>query len=246
MRLETVGMRTWLLATVAGAAVATYGLALLGLGGRIAPAGDAADPSLSAQVAHLKDAPPERLGQVDQYAAIAGRSVFSSDRSAQDFRLVSEVSPAQAVDVRLTGVLITPGMRMATLQTSAGDSLRLRQGGADVGGWRLLSLEPRAAVVEGPGGTRNLELQVESGSHDVGIAASPAMPLSRTAGSQPAAGQKVAGARAADAASAVPPTPTVPAPAGTTQERIEAIRQQIEARRRQLQQGQGGAPESNP
>lgn len=245
MRLEVTGARTWLLAIFAGLAVLAYGLSLLGVGGHIMSSGELVDTPAPAQVAHLGETPPERPGPIEQYAAIAARSVFSSDRSPQEFRLVSETSPAQALDVRLTGVLITPKIRLATLRTSSGDSLRLRQGGADVGGWRLVSVEPRAAIVEGPGGTRHLELQVEGGSQEVGMAGPPVVPPSGPASRSPA-GQEAAGGRTVNPAVVPPPAGAVaPGSAVTPEERIESIRRQIEERRRQLQQGQGGASASN-
>jgi len=246
MRLEATAARTWLLGIFAGLAVLVYGAALLGLGGRLGPPTAVAELPAPGPVAHLPDAPSERLGQIDQYAAIAVRSLFSSDRSPQEFRLVAEAQPAQAVDVRLTGVLITPRLRMATLQTSSGDSLRLRQGAADVSGWRLVSVEPRSATVEGPGGTRNLELQTELGSQQIGIPGTPSVPSPGTEATRPARHAEPAVGGAINATATASASTTAPPPADTTQERIEAIRQQIEARRRQLQQGQGSAPESNP
>lgn len=247
MRLEATGERTWLLGMFAGLTALVYGLALLGLGGRHGASGGLDHLPSPAPVAHLPEAPPERLGEVDRYAAIADRSVFSSDRSPQDFRLVSEAQPAQAVEVRLAGVLITPTIRMATLQTSSGDSLRLRQGGADVRGWRLLSVEPRSAIVDGPGGTRNLGLEASEGSPGSGMVRPGAARPSIASGSSPAASQEAAGGHGVNTAAAAPPLSSTTAPAvdGTAQERFESIRQQIEARRRQLQQGQDGASASH-
>jgi len=232
MRLESLGARTWLLVVLAGWALLVWLLAVLGLGGRIAPpAGDGGAPALA--VPSLPAPVPERLRDFDQYAGIAAHTLFSNDRQPRAFQLVADAEPAATGDVRLTGVLITPGLQMATLQTADGTSLRLHLDGPEAAGWRLLSLQPRAAVVAGPGGTRSLALQTYQGARG-GQAHPPAAPaVAATPPARPAAGAK-------------PAEPAALVPAATTQEQIENIRQRIEERRRQLkQQDQGDAPASS-
>ncbi len=246
MRLDALSTRTRLLAVLAGVAIVGYLLALAGLGGRIAP------PDLEATAPVLPVLPeptPERLTSLDDYAGIAGRSLFSSDRSPKAFQLVPDTQANQAEDVRLTGVLITPTVQMATLQTSGGASLRLQLDAAATDGWRLLSVEPRAAVVEGPGGVRSLQLQTFGGDQ-AGMVIGPAAAPHPGASTQvPTDGHGLAVAtRNTGAASARPSAPAAdPGAAATTQDRIEAIRRRIEERRQQLlQQGQASAPASNP
>src|SRR3546814_6415840 len=62
--------------------------------------------------------------------------------------------------------MIAPDFRMAILQPrEGGDSVRVRVGTAPEAapGWRLVSLEPRRAVFDGPEGERKLELRVFDG-----------------------------------------------------------------------------------
>lgn len=233
MRLESLGARTWLLAVVAGWALLVWLLAVLGLGGRIAPpAGEGGGvPALA--IPALPEPVPERLRDFDRYAGIATHTLFSNDRQPRAFQLVADAEPVAAGDVRLTGVLITPDLQLATLQTGDGTSLRLQVDGPDVAGWRLLSLQPRAAVVAGPGGTRSLALQTYHGMR--GGQVHPAPAPAATPQARPDAG-----------ASPKPAESAALAPAATTQEQIEDIRQRIEERRRQLkQQDQGDTPASS-
>src|SRR3546814_19571789 len=62
--------------------------------------------------------------------------------------------------------MIAPDFRMAILQPrEGGDSVRVRVGTAPEAapGWRLVSLEPRRAVFDGPAGERKRELRVFDG-----------------------------------------------------------------------------------
>ncbi|MEA5667268.1 hypothetical protein VA603_06935 [Stenotrophomonas sp. MH1] len=223
MRPDVAGLRTWWLAALGGWALAVWTATLFGLGGRIG------DPATTLEVPALPAVPvadPPRATATDNAEAMA-RPLFANDRRPHPFVLGDGSEPAAVASVRLTGVLITPGMEMATLTTEQGQSLRLRVGGEAQSGWQLLSLQPRAAVVSGPSGTLNLELQVFSGSGKPegvpppGAAPTPQVPP--------------------------PPLPPPPAnaaaePAAPTAEQIQAIRDRIQARRRQAQQQQAGAP----
>ncbi|MFT4247764.1 MAG: hypothetical protein QM581_06965, partial [Pseudomonas sp.] len=175
MRIESIGLRTWLLAAFAGWALLVCVLALAGLGGRLArPSGEVLrPPALPA----LPAAASERLGAATRYADIAARPVFAQDRLPHPFYLTGGKSEGAASSgLRLTGVLITPQLRMATLTTEQGQSLRLRLRGKAVDGWRLLELAPRSATVEGAGGTRSLELHVFNGQGGQPLSATPAVP----------------------------------------------------------------------
>jgi general secretion pathway protein N len=244
MRIETIGLRTWLLITFAGWALLACVLALAGLGQRVAllPDDALASPPLPA----LPAAAGERLGAADRYAEIGARPVFAQDRQPHPFYLTGGNGEAAAnTSLRLTGVLITPQLQMATLTTEQGQSLRLRLQGEAVSGWRLLELAPRAATVEGPGGTRKLELHVFNGQGGQPGSAAPtaAVAAAAVAGNAPA----VAVAPPVPAPSAPPPmgqpgspqpesgTATPPAPSDA---QLQAIRDRIEARRRQLRERQ--------
>lgn len=246
MRIESIGLRTWLLAAFAGWALLACVLALAGLGRRVALQPDTvpAAPPLPA----LPAAAGERLGSAERYAEIAARPVFAQDRQPHPFYLSGGNGEGAAnSSLRLTGVLITPQLRMATLTTEQGQSLRLRLQGEAVSGWRLLELAPRAATVEGPGGPRTLELQVFNGQGGQPVSATPAAAAAAGAAAAPAAhatapAPPVASAPAAPmappGATATKPDPGAATPPAPSEAQLQAIRERIEARRRQLRERQ--------
>ena len=226
MRNDVAGLRTWLLCAFACWALLVWAACLFGLGSRIGSS------TASLEVPALPAVPrPATLAVADNSEAL-GRPLFASDRRPHPF-FIGEAGEPAAGSVRLTGVLMTPGLDMATLTTEQGKSLRLRLGGEVQDGWQLLSLQPRGAVVSGPNGTLNLELQVFSGGPkpptEGGTAPAP--------GSPPPVATPVNVSAAPSSAEAVSPSA----------DQIKAIRERIQARRRQAQQNQNGSPGSqNP
>ncbi|MCD9085936.1 general secretion pathway protein GspN [Stenotrophomonas sp. SY1] len=223
MRNDVAGLRTWLLAAFGGWALLVWAATLFGLGSRIGTADGIAElPMLPA----LPAAGTPRPQATDNTQALE-RPLFASDRRPHPF-VMGEAGATSSGSVRLTGVLMTPGLDMATLTTEQGQSLRLRLGGEPQSGWQLLSLQPRGAVVSGPSGTLNLELEVFSGRNPQGVALPP--PADIPASSVP---------------TPVPPVATNPAQAqpanGPSAEQIQAIRERIQARRRQAQQQRNGS-----
>jgi general secretion pathway protein N len=257
MRADTAGAKTWLLGAVAAWALCAWLLALLGMGGSVTSLPE--DPALLQPLPQAAKPLPERLGPLPQYAEIGRRPLFSENRRPQPFVINpgGEDDGKRGFDYVLTSVLIAPDFRMAILQPSeGGDSVRVRVGTApeSAPGWRLVTLEPRKAVFEGPEGERKLDLRVFNGE-----GGAPPTPISTPAS-----------ATDADAPAptvVVPPTPDdmgtappQPAPganntAGTgaqrpgtpgtrgeqpdnraSAEQIEAIRKRIDARRAKLRQ----------
>lgn len=166
MRVDGIAPRTWVLVTVAGWALLLWLLALLGLGDRIARLAD--DPGLNKSLPKLAAAAPPRLGPLTQYGEISARPLFTDDRRHQPFFLQpdGEEQATNTFDYILTSVLITPGLEMAIVQPAAGgDSIRIKLGAAadDAPAWRLVALNPRSAIFEGPEGQRTLELRVFDG-----------------------------------------------------------------------------------
>ncbi len=219
MRNDVAGLRTWLLGAFAAWALLVWAACLFGLGSRIGG------------TANVLEVPPlpavpqaARLAVADNAEAL-NRPLFASDRRPHPF-FIGEAGEPAAASVRLTGVLMTPGLDMATLTTEQGKSLRLRLGGEVQEGWQLLSLQPRSAVVSGPAGTLNLELQVFSGG--------PRPPVD-------AAGVPAATAAQATAANVSVPPPPAADPVTPSADQIKAIRDRIQARRRQAQQNQNGS-----
>ncbi|KLD78706.1 general secretion pathway protein GspN [Xanthomonas hyacinthi] len=259
MRIEAIGLRTVWLATLALWGLLIWALGLAGLGQRIVPLPD--DPAMTQRLPSLPAASGQRLGNYARYAEIAARPVFAEDRLPHPFLLSADNGQAAAPSVRLTGVLLTDSFKMATLTTEHGESLRLQEGRDPVKGWRLLSLQPRRAVVSGSSGTQTLELQVFDGKGGQpptalgqgarppgmpplpGSPPPPAAPAVNTAATTAAAPQ--AGANGTTATPAPSAAAAAPAPSS---EQLQAIRERIEARRRQLQQQRqnGTTPGQNP
>lgn len=223
---DAVGLRTWLLAAFAGWALLVWAACLFGLGSRIG------NSNAALEVPALPAVPQATELVVADNAEALSRPLFASDRRPHPF-FIGEAGEPTAASVRLTGVLMTPGLDMATLTTEQGKSLRLRLGGEVQDGWQLLSLQPRGAVVSGPAGTLNLELQVFSGG-PTPQAEGGMVPVP---GSNPPVAQPIVAPVAPPSAEAVTPSA----------DQIRAIRERIQARRRQAQQNQNGSPGSqNP
>lgn len=231
-RLERAGPLAWLLAAFAGWAILAWVAALAGMGGHIAPA--QADPPGALPVS--KPAVPDRIGPLSQYGEAAARPLFTTDRRPRAFLATSPegsdgAAPAQSLDFVLTGVLISPQVQLAILQpTGGGESQRVQVGKSPEGvaGWRLVEVQPRRAVFEGGSGQSTLELRTFGASDADREAIARAAP----------------GARPPPAASDAAPAPATSPQ--NEQQRIEAIRKRIEARRAQIraQQNNAGASSS--
>lgn len=256
MRIADAGPRTWLLATVAGWALLAWVLSLANMGGRIARLPD--DPALMQALPAVPKAQAERIGPLTQYAETAERPLFSEDRRPQPFSLQPQGEDDQATqfDFILTSVLITPQVRMAIVQPAAGgESIRMKQdeAPAEAQGWRLVTVEPRAATFVGPQGEKTLQLRVFDGKGG----SAP----TRSAAPQPGAEVVMDPPVEMTDADEVPPPPPPPPPATqsdaaatasapqqtgstldsapmTPEQQMDAIRKRIEQRRAQLRQEQ--------
>ncbi|WP_045770547.1 type II secretion system protein XpsN [Xanthomonas albilineans] len=239
MRVEAMGLRTIWLGTLALWGLLIWALGLAGLGERIAPLPD--DPAMVPSLPTLPKAAPDRLADLSHYGEIAARPVFAEDRRPHPFFLTADNGQTAAPTVRLTGVLLTDDFKMATLTTEHGESLRLQEGHDPVQGWRLLSLEPRRAVISGGGGTQTLELKVFDGKGGqpptvLGHGARAAVAQPGVSNVQP----NTVPAPHLPSPPGSPPVQATPSPptasSGPSSEQLQAIRERIEARRRQLQQ----------
>ena len=252
MRVDAASARTWLLAGIAAWALLAWSLALLGMGGRIAPLAD--DPGRIKPIPMLPAGVANRVGPIAQYAEIGARPLFAVDRRPRPFLLQGEAEGTdanEAFDYLLTGVLITPGLQLATLQSPDGSrSERLKVGDAPEShpGWRLVALNPRSAVFDGPGEQRTIELRAfdgaggqpstagSRGSQPPGTMAVPESPQSNGNPGGPVPGMTPASATAGAAVPSAATPAASDAPAMTEQAQMEAIRQRIQARRAQLRQ----------
>lgn len=233
-RFDQAGPLTWLLAAIAGWSLLLLIAALLGMGGQL----DEAKPLAGdADLPQPRPAAPDRIGPLAQYAEAAARPLFTQDRRPRSFLATGSdgdaAAQSQTLDFILTGVLISPQVRLAVLQPSGGgEAQRVHVGKSPEGaaGWTLVEVQPRRAIFEGAGGQSALDLRT------FGDAAAPA---------------------ATPVAAPPPPVPNpgpviAERPVGTPDQqgeaaRIDAIRKRIEARRAQLRAGQnsGSAPASS-
>ena len=114
---------------------------------------------------------------LEEYAVVTERPAFNESRRPEvgplGEEVVEEASPAKTskpLELTLTGVVISPGYRIATLtHTQNGESLLVHEGerlGEEHGNWVLTDVEPREILLVRPNG---LEQQLELVVHDRAI-----------------------------------------------------------------------------
>jgi len=100
---------------------------------------------------------------LDSYAAVWQHPLFNSDRKP----IVDDAGGAHVNlgDLELTGIILTPGLRMALLRDKSAGSkdgaaeVRVRQGDSlPDGSWKLIGLKPRSAVFASATGRTVLDL----------------------------------------------------------------------------------------
>lgn len=206
-------------------------LALSGLGSRFPAVTDAAAPPPLPSVSLTRSV--SRLTAMADYLEVGERPLMNQTRRPVAQSADDGAAGAADLDVTLTSVLITPRLQLAILTDNKdGGSRRVRVGETVPGSaWRLLQLEPRSAVIEGPSGQRTLELRVFDGRS--GEAPTPMATAGDGEPHQPI--QAIT--------SPPPPRPqTNGDPAAkpetaeqlTQEQQVEAIRRRIEARRAQM------------
>ena len=232
-----------LLAALALWALGLLVLGLAGLGGRVGPHPPNAALAPPVPQVRLVELAP-RLGPLADYAEVGQRPLLNSDRRPAAIAAAADGPSESPLEATLTSVLIAGPTRLAIVQNKDDPvPRRVRVGDLLEGtAWRLVDLQPRHALFEGPSGQRTLELRVFDGT-------GAPMPPAPVAPSPPVA----AGARhpaPTQVASPAPP-PAIPAlPATlendqpvemTPEQQVEAIRRRIEARR--AMRAQEGAEE---
>lgn len=231
--LDALRPATWLSGAVAAWSLGLLLLAFIGLGGRVGP--HPGDSALAPPIPELRfSESAQRLGDATDYLAVGDRPLFNPDRRPAPVAIVSNQQQAPFNGV-LTSVLITDTLRMAIFSEENGAvSKRVRLGDTVPGtGWRLVSLEPRRAVLEGPEGQRVLDLRVfdgQGGAAPTPVAVivedKPDAPAAATSTNPPSLIQQASQANAESQRSAA------------DQAQIDAIRARIEARRAQLAEQQ--------
>lgn len=220
--LESLRPGNALLAALAAWSLALVALALLGLGANFGAHPD--NPGLAPPVPQVElTEVGTRLGPLSAYDEVGRRPLLTPDRRPAE---VGDAGGDEApVDLELTGVLLAGDFKAALLQSRDGQrSHRVRIGEVVPGtGWRLVSLEPRSAVFDGPQGRQTLDLRIYDGSGDAALA--------RPAAAAPAANTPGPPAETP----AREQTANADAPADAD-EQVQAIRRRIEARRAQLRE----------
>ncbi|MEO6155690.1 MAG: hypothetical protein ABIP16_08180 [Thermomonas sp.] len=239
-RFQQAGPLTWLLAICAGWALLLWLAGLLGMGRAVSPT-----PVITVGGSLPQPGAPtrDRIGPLGQYAEAASRPVLASDRRPHAFMATSPDgddgagAQMQSLDFILTGVLISPQVRLAILQpTGGGESIRVREGTEPEGasGWRLVDVQPRRAIFQGGSGESSLDLRV------FGDAAAPiAKTVVRNSDVPGNVGTDGSTQDAAEVAGGA----STPADQAA---RIEEIRSRIEARRAQLRGDASTNPVSPP
>jgi general secretion pathway protein N len=211
-------------------------LALAGLGSNFAAPSHVVAPPPVPNVSLTRSV--SRLGPPGDYLEVGARPLLTLTRRPAPVTADDSDAGAAELDVVLTSVLITPRLKEAILTDNKDNSSRRVRMGETIEGsnWRLVQLEPRRAVIEGPSGQRELTLRVFDGR-------SGEMPT-------PVATSNVDAEPGAVPAPVPPPPPPPPPPhppqasvvpepkpdaqAPTQEQQVEAIRQRIEARRAQM------------
>ena len=196
----------------------------------------------------LSEAPPplpkvsltptrSRLGAWGNYAEVGARPLLIEGRRPAAVVASAEAGSAD-LDVTLSSVLITSNLKLAVLTDNKDGSTRRVKLGEVVEGtaWRLVSLQPREAVVEGPSGQRALPLRVYDGT--TGEAPTPLAAANTSQPPPPEAAPVPARSPpappVAQNASPAPPAPKADPNQMTQEQQVEAIRKRIEARRAQM------------
>jgi hypothetical protein len=127
----------------------------------LAPAG--AEDEVVAQAARSDAASPTTRGQnprPEELVAVAlARPLFNSTRRPpQD--APGGAADSDLSDARLTGIVTTPGRRIAIFAVNGDKPLKVAEGDA-VSGWRIESITPREVSLSGPTGGKTLQPKLD-------------------------------------------------------------------------------------
>ena len=173
----------------------------------LAPAG--AEDSVTAEATARSDATspknrPSTPRPEELVATALARPLFSSTRRPPQDAPSGPAADGDLADARLTGIITTPGRRIAIFALSGDKPLRVAEGEA-VSGWRIESITPREVSLSGPSGAKTLQPK-----HDPNLVPPPGQPATGArAPTPPAQGRPRIPAPPSAAADALPP-PGVP------------------------------------
>lgn len=92
-------------------------------------------------------------------ATTLARPLFSSARRPPQ-AAVAGAGDSDLADRRLTGIVTTPGRRLAIFAVNGDKPLKVAEGD-DVSGWRVESITPREVSLTGPGGSKTLQPKLD-------------------------------------------------------------------------------------
>ncbi|EIL98648.1 general secretion pathway protein GspN [Rhodanobacter thiooxydans] len=167
-----------------------------------------------------------------QYAQVWQKPLFSPDRKPA----ARAAGGSSLGDLGLTGILLTPGLRMALLQDRNGDrQVRLREGETlPDGSVRLVELRPRSALFDSPAGRTELKLPAGAPIDPPRAAAEARGQPAGSAAMQlaPGEGKAAAGRSGSGQGSIAPRRAASPAaPSSAPESAAERLRRNIQQRR---------------
>lgn len=191
-----------------------------------------------------------RLGPWDGFAELTARPLFNEDRKPTPPMPPESQGekPPRNLDIVLSGVIMTPRLRMAIVKEKGKEkAMSVKEGGAlpgDWSAWSLAELKPRGAVFKNSAGeSETLELIAVANSQKPTppppprvVPPNPAVPTTPV----PAQAQAQPQTQPSSQPPVLPPPPQgqQPAPeaAADLQQRIDARRQQIREQQQAVQQ----------
>jgi hypothetical protein len=188
---------------------------------------DAADAAVARVAARPETAAvvhrqPGGAARLDELVATAlARPLFSSTRRPPQSAAAGAAPDGDLADKRLTGIVITPGQRIAIFAIAGDKPLRVSEG-EELSGWHIDNISLREVSLSGPGGTKVLQPKL-----DPSLVPPPAPAVvANTAGRPPILppGTRVPGSLPAPAAGQ--PNPVVPPNIPNLPPRPARLRQQ--------------------
>lgn len=188
-------------------------------------------------VANPADLP--RPVPLDQFAVVWQKPLFSPDRQPVTHAADGGSSLG---DLDLTGIIITPGLRMALLHDKNGDKqVRVREGEAlPDGGATLVELRSRSAVFDAPSGRTELtlpagapidKLKAETGNRAPGAGDAPGMGATPNPQPQPSGMRGNGPDNGSPGAAVMTRVPAANTAASDADERLNRLRETIKKRR---------------
>jgi general secretion pathway protein N len=233
MNPQTARMLTWGLAGLCGllllvAIAQQFGV---GRGYHWSAGGEAAPDDLPSAAGIQQDV--AALGPETQYRAVQERPLLNEDRKptpVDDSDPNAGVAPQVPLNVTLTGVIITPDVKLAMLRDNAkGDALSLREGmplPGDQSVWTVVEILARKVVLKSANNeTNELPLDVAAVTSPASTPTGPRMPTPPPPGTPPQVN--------------VPPPMAVADPnaaVNAQNDRAAELQKRIEERRREMRE----------